>query len=229
MQKCFCAIVLSLMLALPFASLARVGVGVGTGKIIVDQPLKPGMINVLPSLTVINTGDEPSEYEVGVQYHTDQPEIKPERDWFIFSPAEFELGPGEAQVVNIKMNLPVNAKPGKYFAYLEGRPIKESTTPGGATIGVAAAAKLYFDIAPANFIMGMYYRLTSFWKVYAPWTNIVAIVVAAAIVVLLFRKYFSFNLGISLKHKEKIAENPKKNPEEKEKKQSTKKEKTNAQ
>ncbi len=41
---------------------ARIGVGVGTGKITIDENLKPGIIYKLPPLTVVNTGDEASDY-----------------------------------------------------------------------------------------------------------------------------------------------------------------------
>ncbi len=59
---------------------ANLGVGVGTGKIVVDEQLKPGMIYQLPSFSVINTGDIASDYSVGVAYHEGQEELQPAKE-----------------------------------------------------------------------------------------------------------------------------------------------------
>lgn len=75
-KKAF-GIFIGIVLLLPILALARIGVGVGIGKIVVDQPLKPGLIYTLPSLPVLNTGDEPAEYGVSIEYHEGQ-EMNPE-------------------------------------------------------------------------------------------------------------------------------------------------------
>ncbi len=182
----------------PAIILAKIGVGVGTGKIVVDQILYPGTIYQLPDLTVVNTGDETSDYEVGVEYHEQQPEKMPARDWFIFSPQQFQLEPGKVQVVNMKLNLPVKTEPGKYFAYLEGRPLTKAES-GVTRIGIAAAAKLYFEVKAANAVLGAYYKLTSFWKVYAPWPARITTALLIVAAIFIFKRYFNFNLKVSKK------------------------------
>jgi hypothetical protein len=205
-MKKFSFLILELVFFLPVLVLARIGVGVGTGKIVVDQPLKPGLIYTLPSLMVLNTGDEPGEYGVSIEYHEGQetnPEmgLKPAKEWLSFEPKKFHLEPGQAQQVQIKLSLPVKGvKPGQYFAYLEGHPVKKDVV-GQTTIGVAAAAKLYFRVAPANFFAGIYYRITSLFALYSPWSYVVLAIVVAAILIALFRRFFSFNIGISFKKK----------------------------
>jgi len=205
-MKKFTFLILGLAFFLPVLVLARIGVGVGTGKIVVDQPLKPGLIYTLPSLVVLNTGDEPGEYGVSIEYHEGQetnPEmgLKPAKEWLSFEPEKFHLEPGQAQQVKIKLSLPVKGvKPGQYFAYLEGHPVKKDVA-GQTTIGVAAAAKLYFRVAPANFFVGVYYRIASLFALYSPWSYVVLAIVVTAILIALFRRFFSFNIGISLKKK----------------------------
>ena len=54
--------------------IAWIGVGVGTGKIQVTEKLKPGQIYILPSISVLNTGDEKGNYKVSIAYHEKQPE-----------------------------------------------------------------------------------------------------------------------------------------------------------
>jgi hypothetical protein len=205
-MKKFSFLIFGVVFFLPVLVLARIGVGVGTGKIVVDQPLKPGLIYTLPSLMVLNTGDEPGEYGVSIEYHEGQeanPEmgLKPAKEWLSFEPEKFHLEPGQAQQVQIKLSLPVKGvKPGQYFAYLEGHPVKKDVA-GQTTIGVAAAAKLYFRVAPANFFAGVYYRIVSLFALYSPWSYVVLAIVVAAILIALFRQFFSLNIGISFKKK----------------------------
>ncbi len=185
----------SVVFLFPSQVLASIGVGVGTGKIQVDEKLKPGIIYELPPLTVINTGDEASEYEVNISYHEGQPELKPQESWFILSPKTFQLEPGATQVVDIKLNLPIRAEPGNYFAYLEGHPFKKSVS-GNTVIGVAAAAKLYFTVVPANPIAGIFYKMISFWNVYAPWPQRVAIGLVVVIALAFFKKFFNIQVNV---------------------------------
>jgi len=60
------------VLIFPFAVFGSIGVGVGTGKIQVDKPLKPGSVYIVPPLTVMNTGSESSEYTVSIDYSGNQ-------------------------------------------------------------------------------------------------------------------------------------------------------------
>lgn len=192
-----CLIFLSVAFALfSNIALAKIGVGVNTGKIQVDEKLKAGMIYKLPPITIINTGDEPSEYGTSIGYHQDQPELWPKQDWFIFTPRQFHLEPGKAQLVEIKINLPLKIEPGDYFAYLEGHPVA-TAKKGTTTIGVAAAAKLYFTVVPANIFYGIYYKIVTFFKVYAPWPQRVVIALLIVGLLVIFKKFF--NIKVNLK------------------------------
>ncbi|MCH7756852.1 hypothetical protein IIC45_02080 [Patescibacteria group bacterium] len=186
-----------LFLTLPLFALASVGVGVNLGKINIDEPLKPGGLYTFPIIGVINTGDEAGDYAFEVTYHQDQPELRPDAEWFSFSPAAFHLEAGESQNVEIKLSLPVKMKPGDYFAYLEAHPVVISGP--GTTIGVAAATKTYFTVVPANLWQAMVHRVSTFFAQNAPWPHVVLSVLFAAVLIALFRRNFSLNLGISRK------------------------------
>jgi len=179
----------------PINVLAKIGVGVGTGKIQVDEKLKPGIIYNLPSLAVINTGNEPSDYVVSISFQQDQPEIKPDQNWFVFTPSKFYLQPGEVKNVSIKLNLPLKVIPGDYFAYLEAQPVKRVEN-GKTSIGVAAAAKLYFTVVPANILQGIYYKVVSLFKVYAPWPQRAAALLGLIVVFIFVKKYLKINIGL---------------------------------
>lgn len=177
---------------------AGVGVGVNLGKIEIDEPLKPGGVYNLPSIGVINTGDEAGEYELDVTYHQDQPELRPTKEWFSFSPSQFHLEPGQSQNVAVKLSLPIRGvEPGGYFAYLEARPIIKAGP--GTTIGVAAATKTYFSVIPANIWQAIYYKTQSFLVLYAPWTYVVLAILIGAIILAIVRKFFTFQIAIRKK------------------------------
>ncbi len=194
-MKKFFFIALFLILLLPTTVFANLGVGVGTGKIVVTEKLKPGIIYNLPPLTVINTGDVPSDYTVTTAHLEKQPQLIPQKDWFIFSPEKFHLDPGKVQVVNVKLNLPIAVAPGDYFAYVEGMPVAKAQK-GQATIGIAAAAKLYFTVVPANIFAGIYYKIVSFWQVYSPWPQRVLILIALIVAAAFFKKFFNIQIGL---------------------------------
>lgn len=185
------------VLFFPLIAQARIGVGVQAGKIQINEHLKPGGIYGLPVLPVVNTGDESGNYGVSIEYLEYQDEAKPPREWFTFNPSEFSLDPGKVQEVQTKLQLPVDAKPGKYFAFLEAHPIKKDDGNGQTSVNIAAASKLYFEVAPANIWEGIYYRIVSLVNQYSPWTYVGLTVVGVLIVIALFRKFFTFRISLS--------------------------------
>jgi len=188
----------AVVLFLPLLTQARIGVGIGTGKITVTEKLRPGGIYTLPSVTILNTGDEGGDYKMDIQYHEKQPQHRPAEEWFSFYPSSFHLEPGEAKTVKIQLSLPVKTEPGDYFAYIEAQPIVTQKI-GAAMVGIAAAAKLYFTVVPANLLQGVVYRMTSFWRRYSPWTWVVLFIIVILIAWRWFRK--SFHLQIALTKK----------------------------
>jgi hypothetical protein len=183
-----------LLLLTPTVALARIGVGVGMGKIVMDKPLKAGGIYDLPMLPVINTGDEKGSYGVSVEFLEGSPQMWPDRSWFQFDPDRFTLEPGQVQQVKMKLTVPTKTKPGEYFCYLEGHPDAKSET-GKTTIGVAAATKLYFTVDPANIFQGIYYRFIFLYSRYHPWDTIILSVTLAAIILIVIGKNFKFQIS----------------------------------
>lgn len=148
----------------PFFVLSEVGVGIGIGKMEIEKPLRAGGIYQLPALPVFNPGQEEKEYQVSIGYHQDQEKdpkmgLQPAKEWFSFQPERFYLAPGELKRVKIVLTLPIKAKAGNYFAYLEVQPIEKSK--GQTKITIASANRLYFSVAQTNIFEGIYYRFLS--------------------------------------------------------------------
>ena len=175
---------------------ARIGVGVGAGKMEIDKPLRSGGIYELPILPVLNTGDEPSDYSVDVEYRDSQSDMKPEGNWFQFEPTTFYLEPGQVNNVKVTLTLPLKTTPGKYFAFLTAEPAKRSAGNGITSVGVAAASKLYFEVAPSNFFQGLYYRTLSLYRTYSLIINIVLGLAILIVVLKVLKKYIHLEIGI---------------------------------
>ncbi len=185
-------LVILIVFTIPSSLDARVGVGVGTSKINIDEVLLPGKSYDLPPLTVINTGDEVSNYTVGISYHEQQPEIMPPESWFVFLPKEFNLESGQSQIVSIKLNIPVKAVPGNYFAYLEGRPVAGES--GQTRVNIAAAARLNFQVDTSSMIAAVYYKVADFWNAYTPWINWFFAAVLIGVVLIVMSRFLKIKI-----------------------------------
>jgi len=189
----------ALTLFLFFASdlMAKVGVGMGAGEIRVTEEIKPGGIYSLPSLRVFNTGDETTTYGMNIAYHQDNPQLRPQKSWFTFTPATFTIEPGESQEIQVQMTVPVKIDPGEYFAFVESGPVSEGGA--GTSVGVAVATKLYFTAVHANIWEAMVYRLSSFLTTYAPWSYVGLGVVIVFVIGFILVRFFSFNVSVKRK------------------------------
>ncbi len=185
---------------MPTASFAKLGVGVGLGKINIDETLSPGGIYRLPSLPVLNTGDEPADYEVEVTFLSEQEERRPEASWFSFNPQSFHLEPGKSQIVEVSLTLPVNARAGNYFAFLEAHPVKKAE---GVTIGIAAATKLNFTVEPSGLLGAIIERIRSLLEQLQPIHYVLIGVVGLGILVLVGRRYVEFRVGLKKRKSKK--------------------------
>ena len=173
---------------------ADVGVGVNLGKIDIDDKLAPGGRYDLPAVGVINTGDEPGDYEVVISYLGDQEEARPPEDWFEFEPQRFFLEAGESRLVEIRIVLPSGAGPDDYFALIEAHPVIDADS--GVTIGVAAATKLTFTVRPSNLLAAWILQVQNFIEDGEPWTYVIPASLALLLVVYLVRRNFRFRLGV---------------------------------
>lgn len=169
---------------------SAVGVGVGTGKIVLDEVLKPGLTYTLPPITVYNTGDETSEYFISTEFSAKEKKLKPENKWFTFSPSLFSLEPGESQVIKVELKIPLKGSvPGEYFSYLIAQPQKE-INGSGTSVAVAAASKLYFTIGAANMFQAIYYVIIDFLVKNKPWSIVIPVLVFLFILWRILKKNF---------------------------------------
>lgn len=180
------------VLLLPVLVLAKVGVGMGAGEIRIDEEIKLGGIYEIPSVRIFNTGDETTTYGMGIAFHQDMHQLRPQKEWFTFTPATFTLEPNESELVKVVMTVPLKGEPGDYFAFIESGPVP--TNEVGTSVGVAVATKLYFTLVPANFFQAVTHRVSSLFENYAPWSWIGLGLIAFIILITIVRRFFSFNV-----------------------------------
>ncbi len=179
------------LLATGSGARADIGVGVNLGRIEIDDDLSPGGRYRLPTLGVINTGDEPGDYEVVISYLADQEERRPPEDWFEFKPQRFFLEAGETQAVTIRITLPTGARPDDYFALIEAHPV---STEEGVTIGVAAATKLTFTVKPSNLFSAWLLRIRHFFEDNSPYSIVLPPTLAGLLLIYFLSRRFRLRI-----------------------------------
>ena len=189
-------LLLAMLSSVGLAYAQEVGVGINMGKISVDEPMMPGGSYKLPPVSIINTGQVTSDYGMGVSYHQDQKELQPPAGWFEFDPKTVTLEPGKSQPISITLHVSVKAKPGDYFAYLEAHPVAKE---GNVAIGIAAAAKLYFTVKPANIFSAFANVVADFFKNRSPYSWVGLGVIVLIIAVFLFRRFVHISLRVERK------------------------------
>ena len=175
----------------PATAIADLGVGISHGEIVIDDDLSRGGRYQVPSVTVTNTGTEPSRYEVVITFIQDQEEIMPDPDWFRFDPQAFDLDPGQSQPVNIALNVDDGAKPGDYFALIEAHPIQADS---GVTIGVAAATKLSFHVKPSSTLELWRLRIAQFFDDNSPFSVVIPPALAGLLLLYLISRRFRLRI-----------------------------------
>jgi hypothetical protein len=187
------------LVCLPAATTqAQLGVGIMPGIIRVDEPLLPGGRYDLPTLQVVNTGNESSDYGVELFSMAEQEELQPPTEFIVLSPTSFHLEPGASQVVSLSLDIPLKAKPGDYLAYVEAHPVATSGG-GGMQIGVAAATKLYFTVKPANVFVAITNSIANFFTRNAPVSYIVPGVIVLGLLVFFLRRRIRIDINIARK------------------------------
>lgn len=152
------------------SAFAQEGVGVNVGKIQVDEPVAPGGTYHMPPVGVINTGHDPSDYSLRIIYQHQQEDEEPPEEWFTFHPDRFRLEPGQLENVRITLRLPLTARPGDYFAFIEAFSVRDADQQGGVALSVAAATRLTFTVEPSNVFSGVFLWVLHHFRDWSPWS-----------------------------------------------------------
>ena len=161
------AVLLLLMLAVAPAG-ASIGVGVGAAPLRLAAPASPGGSYQLPSLYVVNTGSQASDYLVRVQLLGHPPGRDVPAAWVHLGLTRLQLGAHDHALIPVTLAVPKDAPGGAYRTDLIASTVM--TRPGrGAGLGAAAADLLSFTVdAPGHGLL---------WP---PWLTYLLLALAAA-------------------------------------------------
>jgi hypothetical protein len=163
-----------LMLAVPAAAQASIGVGIQAGPVRLTGAAHPGGSYALPPVYVINTGTQDESLSIRIERLSAGAGRAVPAAW-IRPGAAVQLSHNQSARIPLELVVPGAARPGQYLTDVV---VKGSAalSGGGANLDVAAATKLEFRVAPGA-VSGSWFAVPSWlW----PGIGIVLLIAAAA-------------------------------------------------
>lgn len=135
-----------LVLAIPAAAQASIGVGIQAGPVRLAGVAHPGGSYALPAVYVVNTGTQDESLSIRIERLSSGP-ARPVPAAWIRPGAAVSLSHNDSARIPLELVVPAAAKPGQYLTDVV---VKGSAglSGGSANLAVAAATKLEFRIAP---------------------------------------------------------------------------------
>ncbi|MBO0814141.1 MAG: hypothetical protein J2P30_03180 [Actinobacteria bacterium] len=141
------AILAGVLVAVPQAAQASIGVGIQPGPVRLSGVAHPGQTVALPSVAVVNPGTQRESIRVVVQRNPRAGGRPVPPSWVRPGVPSVQLAPRHAIRIPLELVVPDGAKPGAYLsdivAIASGQPSAE-----GANLGAGAATLLEFRVAP---------------------------------------------------------------------------------
>ncbi len=172
------------LLAVPAAAHGSIGAGVGTHPLQLSSQAEPGHRYRLPSLYVVNTGSQGSDYLVRVERLGDKPGRDVPAAWIRFARTRVRLAPNKSALIPVILVVPSGAAHGSYRSNV----VVGTSTPRlarGAALGAAAATEVIFRVGGP----GAYLWSSSSWLLYS----------LAALIALRLLRSFVRRLGLQVR------------------------------
>jgi len=133
--------------SIPATAGASIGIGIQMGPVRLPDVAHPGGSYWLPDVLVVNTGTQDEAVAIDVQRVSPGQGLTVPPSWVRQGGGPVTLAHDQSARIPLRLVVPSSAKPGTYFSDVIA---KGSTglAAGSANLGVAAATKLEFTIAP---------------------------------------------------------------------------------
>ncbi len=133
--------------ACPAAAQASIGVGIQAGPVKLSAAAHPGGSYALPPVYVVNTGTQQESLSITVQRVSAGAGQAVPASWIRAPGTAVQLAHNQAARIPLQLVIPATARPGAYSSDVIVRG-SAAVPDGSAHLGVAAATKLEFTIAP---------------------------------------------------------------------------------
>ena len=140
-------IALLLLLGLPLAAEASVGVGIQAGPVRLGSVAHAGQSYSLPSVYVVNTGTETETVSLRVERLSHGPGRAVPPSWIQVAGHGVQLQAHQSAQIPLQLVLPGSAQRGRYLSDIVAG-VSGTISVGQANLCVAAATKLVFRVVP---------------------------------------------------------------------------------
>jgi hypothetical protein len=157
-------VVSAAIVSLATAAQASVGVGVQAGPVLLTGAAHPGGSYALPPVYVVNTGTQPEVVSVRIDRlsHGSGRAVPP--SWVQAGPS-VRLTAHQAARISLQLVIPAGARTGAYLSDVVAAG-SGTISAGNANLGVAAATKLEFRVAPGPAGAGLWPAVPG-WLIWA--------------------------------------------------------------
>ena len=169
------AVLAGVLVAVPQAAQASVGVGIQAGAVRLSGVAHPGQSVALPPVSVVNAGTRPESIRITVQRDPQGGGRLVPPSWVQPGMPSVQLKPHHAIQIPLQLVLPASAKPGAYMSEIVAT-AGGQLSAGGAHLGAAAATMLEFRVTPgpaAGFWSSMFTQTL--------WALLIVILLAAVV------------------------------------------------
>ena len=157
-------VVSAALLSLAVTSEASVGVGVQAGPVLLASAAHPGGSYALPPVYVVNTGTQPEVVSVRID-RLSAGSGRPVPPSWIHAGPSVRLTAHQAARISLQLDVPAGARTGAYLSDVVAAG-SGTISEGNANLGVAAATKLEFRVAPGPAPAGLWPAVPA-WLVWA--------------------------------------------------------------
>lgn len=137
------------LLAIPAAAQASIGVGIQAGPVRLSGTAHPGGSYQLPPVYVVNTGTQDESVAIRIERLSPGSGRPVPAAWIRAGGQAIRLSHNQSARIPLELAVPATAAPGQYLSDVVVRG-SAALSDGSANLGVAAATKLEFRIAPGT-------------------------------------------------------------------------------
>ena len=147
-------VVSAALVSLAVTAGASVGVGVQAGPVLLTSAAHPGGSYALPAVYVVNTGTQPEVVRIRIDRLSAGRGLEVPPSWIHAGPS-VHLTAHQSARISLQLVVPADARTGAYLSDVVAAG-SGTISEGNANLGVAAATKLEFRIAPGAAPAGLW-------------------------------------------------------------------------
>jgi hypothetical protein len=169
----------AVLVSLPVAASASIGVGIQAGPVRLGSVAQPGRTYDLPPVYVVDTGTEPESVRLVVKRLSHGPGRDVPPSWIQVSGPDVKLTAHQSARIPVQLAVPSDARPGAYLSDVVAHG-SAGLSAGQTSLAVAAATKLEFTVGDHPASPGLFAGFPGSLA----WAAAVLVLIAAAVLII---------------------------------------------